>query len=113
MRYITLVTVLRNIGMPAAVNYAQPEQIAYKFLLNGETETGSLTYQQLDVERKAFYVPDSKEPRVKRGLYRSAYGHLVNADSNGAANIGRKSKQNGFTGLSRGCLAQALRIKIH
>ncbi|MBN3946583.1 MAG: hypothetical protein HWQ38_08820 [Nostoc sp. NMS7] len=62
LRYITLVTVLRNIGMPAAVNYAQPEQIAYKFLLNGETETGSLTYQQLDVQRKAFYVPDSKEP---------------------------------------------------
>ncbi|MEH1900016.1 MAG: hypothetical protein V7L04_00965 [Nostoc sp.] len=51
--------------------------------------------------------------RVKRGLYQSTYGHLVNADSNGAANIGRKSKQNGFTGLSRGCLAQALRIKIH
>jgi putative transposase len=51
--------------------------------------------------------------RVKRGLYRSKDGHLVNADCNGAANIGRKSKQNGFTGLSRGCLAQPLRIKIH
>ena len=50
---------------------------------------------------------------MKRGLYRSKDGHLVNADCNGAANIGRKSKQNGFTGLSRGCLAQPLRIKIH
>ncbi len=28
-------------------------------------------------------------------------------------NIGRKSKQNGFTGLSRGCLAQPLRIKTY
>jgi len=50
--------------------------------------------------------------RVKRGLYRSKEGHLINADCNGAVNIGRKSKQNGFTGLSRGCLAQPLRIKI-
>lgn len=51
--------------------------------------------------------------RVKRGLYRTKDGHLINADCNGSANIGRKSKQNGFTGLSRGCLAQPLRIKIH
>jgi len=51
--------------------------------------------------------------RVKRGLYRTKEGHLVNADSNGAVNIGRKSKQNGFTGLCRGCLAQPLRIKIY
>ncbi|NJR57500.1 MAG: IS200/IS605 family element transposase accessory protein TnpB [Cyanobacteria bacterium CRU_2_1] len=51
--------------------------------------------------------------RAKRGLYRTKDGHWVNADCNGAANIGRKSKQNGFTGLSRGCLAQPLRIKIH
>ncbi|MCU0540942.1 MAG: transposase [Oscillatoriaceae cyanobacterium Prado104] len=50
--------------------------------------------------------------RIKRGLYRSKEGHLINADAQGAANIGRKSKQNGFTGLSRGCLAQPLRIKI-
>ena len=50
--------------------------------------------------------------RVKRGLYRSKDGHWANADANGAVNIGRKSKQNGFTGLSRGCLAQQLRITI-
>jgi putative transposase len=47
--------------------------------------------------------------RVKRGLYRSKDGHLVNADCNGAANIGRKSKQNGFTGLSRGCESPAVK----
>lgn len=50
--------------------------------------------------------------RIQRGLYRSQEGHLINADAQGAANIGRKSKQNGFTGLSRGCLAQPLRIRI-
>jgi putative transposase len=50
--------------------------------------------------------------RIQRGLYRSQQGHLINADAQAAANIGRKSKQNGFTGLSRGCLAQPLRIKV-
>jgi len=33
-------------------------------------------------------------------------------DTNGA-NIEGKSKQNGFTGLSRGCLAKPLRIKVY
>lgn len=51
--------------------------------------------------------------RVKRGLYKSKEGHLINSDTNGAANIGRKSKQDGFTGLCRGCLAQPLRIKVY
>jgi putative transposase len=51
--------------------------------------------------------------RVKRGLYRSKEGHLINSDTNGAANIGRKSKQNGFAELCRGCLAQPLRIKVY
>ncbi len=64
-----------------------------------------------NADRPATYQFSGK--RVKRGLYRSREGHLINADCNGAVNIGRKSKQNGFTGLSRGCLAQPLRIKIH
>jgi transposase len=34
-------------------------------------------------------------------------GYLINSDTNGAANIGRNSKQNGFTRLSIGYLAQS------
>ena len=34
---------------------------------------------------------------------------MINADCNGAVNIGRKSKQNGFTGLSRGCESAAIK----
>jgi len=37
----------------------------------------------------------------------------IHSDTNGAANIGRKSKQNGLTRLSGGCLAQSLRIKVY
>lgn len=50
--------------------------------------------------------------RVKRGLYRTKHGFLVNADCNGAANILRKSKHDALGGVSRGCLAQPLRVKI-
>lgn len=50
--------------------------------------------------------------RVKRGLYRTKHGFLVNADCNGAANILRKSKHDALSGVSRGCLAQPLRVKI-
>jgi len=40
-------------------------------------------------------------------------GHLINSHTNDVANIGRNSKQNGLTRLSRGCLAQPLRIKVY
>ncbi|MFO7144842.1 transposase, partial [Arthrospira sp. PCC 8006] len=50
--------------------------------------------------------------RLKRGLYRTKDGFLVNADCNGAANILRKSKHNALSGVSGGCLAQPLRVKI-
>ena len=48
--------------------------------------------------------------RVKRGLYRSKDGTTVNSDSNGAWNIGRKSKHKGFSQVSSGLLTSPLRI---
>ena len=51
--------------------------------------------------------------RIKRGLYRSSDGRIVNADVNSAANILRKSSRNfDFEELSRGLLASPLRIKL-
>nr|WP_323225223.1 zinc ribbon domain-containing protein [Spirulina sp. 06S082] len=50
--------------------------------------------------------------RVKRGLYRSQAGLVINADCNGAINIGRKSKHEGFSRVSSGLLASPLRIFI-
>lgn len=52
--------------------------------------------------------------RIKRGLYRTAQGWVVNADGNGALNILRKhtSKLNEFLGQFRGCLAQPLRVNL-
>ncbi|NET64324.1 MAG: IS200/IS605 family element transposase accessory protein TnpB [Moorea sp. SIO1G6] len=50
--------------------------------------------------------------RIKRGLYRTSKGWLINADCNGALNIIRKhtSKPDDFIGGFRGCLAQPLRV---
>lgn len=48
--------------------------------------------------------------RVKRGLYRSKDGITINSDSNGAWNIGRKSKHKGFAQVSSGLLTSPLRI---
>lgn len=51
--------------------------------------------------------------RIKRGLYRTASGRLINADINGAANIMRKCKQNGdFSQLCRGLSASPQRIRL-
>ena len=51
--------------------------------------------------------------RIKRGLYRSADGTLINADVNGAYNIMRKGKQNfSKEGLSSGLLESPMRIQI-
>ena len=51
--------------------------------------------------------------RIKRGLYRSADGTLINADVNGTYNIMRKGKQNfSKEGLSSGLLESPMRIQI-
>lgn len=49
--------------------------------------------------------------RVKRGLYESKEGIKVNADANGAWNIGRKSKHKGFSQVCNGLLTSPLRIR--
>lgn len=51
--------------------------------------------------------------RVKRGLYRSKNGRLINADVNGAANILKKSKVVSQEGLyCRGGLSTPVRIRV-
>lgn len=51
--------------------------------------------------------------RIKRGLYKTKEGLLINSDINGACNILRKSKQMfNYELLSRGCLTHPLSIKI-
>jgi putative transposase len=53
--------------------------------------------------------------RVKRGLYQTAEGWLINADCNGAANIIRKVAVKlglDLSGISRGALSSPLRVPL-
>lgn len=59
------------------------------------------------------YLDQFNGKRIHRGLYKSKDGIIVNADVNGAANIGRKCKQNfTFEELSSGLLASPKRIRV-
>ena len=73
----------------------------------------------LDLDELSIF--DSEKPyagifsgkRIKRGLYRSKSGKLINADVNGAANILRKSKQKvNFEQLCKGLLDSPMRIRV-
>ena len=51
--------------------------------------------------------------RIKRGLYKSLNGTIINADVNGACNILVKSKQNfNFEKLCIGLLASPIRVRV-
>lgn len=56
--------------------------------------------------------PQFSGKRVKRGLYKASSGQLVNADVNGACNIGRKVIQNTefFSRLDRSLAARPVKI---
>ena len=59
------------------------------------------------------YLGQFSGKRIHRGLYKSKNGIVVNADVNGAANIGRKCKQSfTFAELSSGFLANPNRIRV-
>lgn len=59
------------------------------------------------------YQGEFSGKRIKRGLYRSKNGTILNADLNGAANILRKCKQNvDFDKLCNGLLVSPVRIRL-
>jgi len=59
------------------------------------------------------YIPKFSGKRIKRGLYRTSDGRLLNADVNGALNILRKSNVVSLEGLySRGELSTPIRIRV-
>lgn len=93
------------------------ERYGLTYLEQEESYTSKASF--LDGDDIPTYNPDNPKEykfsgdRVKRGLYRSRNGHLISADANGAANIGRKSSHNGFNSeWVAAVLAQPLRVKI-
>lgn len=98
---------LENLCRRYGMNYLEQE----------ESYTSKASFLDLD-EIPKYNADNPKEyqfsgKRIKRGLYQSSDGRIVNADINGAANILRKSNRNfDFEKLSRGLLASPLRIKL-
>ena len=98
---------LKNLCTRYGMNYIEQE----------ESYTSKASF--LDGDEIPVYNADNLQKyefsgkRIKRGLYRSKSGRLINADVNGAANILRKSKQKvNFEQLCIGLLDSPLRIRV-
>ncbi|AFZ12956.1 transposase, IS605 OrfB family [Crinalium epipsammum PCC 9333] len=94
------------------------EQYGIKFVETEESYTSKASFLDSDQLPKFGEKPKGwKETgkRVKRGLYRTASNHYINADANGSANILRKVATTlGFDlgGVCRGALTTPLRFRL-
>lgn len=92
------------------------EQYGIEFIEQEESYTSKASALDLDEIPVFGAKPEGWKPsgrRVKRGLYRSAEGETINADCNGAWNIGRKSKVVGMQCKpSRGHLTSPKRLRL-
>lgn len=92
------------------------ELYGIEFIEQEESYTSKASALDLDEIPVYGEKPEGWEPsgkRVKRGLYRSADGTVVNADCNGAYNIGRKAQVTGMQCKpARGQLTSPKRLSL-
>ena len=94
------------------------EQYGIKFVETEESYSSQASFVDNDFLPTFGAKPEgwnASGKRVKRGLYRTAQGWLINADCNGAANIGSKVAMMlglDLSGSSRGDLSAPLRLKL-
>ena len=98
---------LKNLCARYGMNYIEQE----------ESYTSKASFLDLDelpiFDAEKPYTGTFSGKRIKRGLYKSKSGRLLNADVNGAANILRKSKQRlDLERLCVGFLDNPLRIRV-
>ncbi|MGB3509400.1 MAG: transposase [Microcoleaceae cyanobacterium] len=119
-----------NLGKKTNQNFVQIPHNIFRFKLEAMCDRYGLTYieQEESYTSKASFLDNDEIPvfnadnpteysfsgkRIQRGLYRTRQGKLINADCNGAANIGKKSNLNGFTpDRLEASLAMPLRVKF-
>lgn len=93
------------------------ERRGIEYIEQEESYTSKASFYDLD-ELPVYnannpYTGKFSGKRIKRGLYKSKEGKLLNADVNGACNILRKSKQNfNYERLCRGLLNRPCRIRL-
>jgi IS605 OrfB family transposase len=94
------------------------EEYGIKFVETEESYSSKASFVDLDELPTFGEKPEgwsASGKRVKRGLYRTLQGWVVNADCNGAANIGRKVAMMlglDLSGISRGDLSAPVRLKL-
>ena len=108
------------VNIPIFTLRSKLESLCERYGLNYVEQEESYTSKASSLDRDNLPEYNADNPakpkfsgrRVKRGLYKSKVGHLINADANGGLNIGFKSKHNGFAGVSRVCLTQPVRVDV-
>ena len=97
------------------------KSLCERYGLNYVEQEESYTSKASSLDRDEIPVYNADNPvkpkfsgkRVKRGLYQTKDGHLINADCNGSLGVGLKSKHKLiFERVSRVCLAQPVRVNI-
>jgi putative transposase len=97
------------------------ESLCARYGLNYIEQEESYTSRASSLDRDVLPVYNADNPanpkfsgrRIKRGLYKTKSGHLINADANGSLNIGLKSSyKEVFLRVSRVCLTQPVRVNV-
>ena len=124
------------VQIPIFTLRAKLKSLCERYGLNYIEQEESYTSKASAVDRDDIPVYNADNPsqrkfsgrRIKRGLYKTKNGHLINADCNGSLNIGfkaslpsapaggagskLKSKHKGFGRVSRVCLTQPVRVNV-
>ncbi len=108
------------VQIPIFTLRAKLESLCKRYGLSYVEQEESYTSKASSLDRDDIPVYNADNPsqkkfsgrRIKRGLYKTKVGHLINADCNGSLNIGFKSKHKGFGRVSRVCLTQPVRVQI-
>jgi putative transposase len=108
------------VQIPIFTLRAKLESLCERYGLSYVEQEESYTSKASSLDRDDIPVYNADNPRakkfsgkrIKRGLYKTKVGHLINADCNGSLNIGFKSKHEGFGRVSRVCLTQPARVQI-
>ena len=94
------------------------ERYGLRFVETEESYSSKASFVDNDLlptfgEKPEGWLPSGR--RIKRGLYRTTKGWLINADCNGCGNIGRKVAVMlglDLSGIGRGELSAPLRLKL-
>jgi putative transposase len=108
------------VQIPIFTLRAKLESLCERYGLNYVEQEESYTSKASSLDQDSIPIYNADNPskknfsgrRIKRGLYKTKNGHLINADCNGSLNIGFKSKHEGFGRVSRVCLTQPVRVNV-